>query len=114
MAASAWSNRYYSGRSTAPEISEGQILIKLMAASEPNGSEARGPPTSSAPRSTGKWPVCSMILRASACCVGIVARIEQGALPARPSAGSTRITGVEMVECLDDARALNEIRGTPR
>src|SRR6266568_3828865 len=38
----------------AKETSEGQILIKLMAASESNGSEARGPPTSSAPRSTGK------------------------------------------------------------
>jgi hypothetical protein len=36
---------------TAPiawrEISEGQVLIKLIAASEPNGSEASGPPTSS-------------------------------------------------------------------
>ena len=36
------------------ETFDGQILTRLMAASEPNGSEARGPPTSSTPRSTGK------------------------------------------------------------
>src|ERR1700674_686733 len=40
-------------------------------------------------------------------CVGIVARIEQGALPAR-CRRLRQDAGVEMVECLDDARARNE------
>jgi hypothetical protein len=48
------------------ETPDCQILIKLRAASEPNGNEVNGPPTSSTPRSTGKWPVCSIILRTSA------------------------------------------------
>src|SRR5258707_14454940 len=39
--------------------------------------------------------------------VGIVARIEQGALPARLR-WLRQDTGVEMVECLDDARPRNE------
>ena len=33
---------------------DGQSLTKLMAASEPNGGDASGPPTSRTPRSTGK------------------------------------------------------------
>jgi hypothetical protein len=33
---------------------DGQSLTKLMAANEPNGGDASGPPTSRTPRSTGK------------------------------------------------------------
>src|SRR5689334_23229384 len=39
--------------------------------------------------------------------IGIVARVEQGALAAR-CRGLRQEAGVEMVECLDDARAWNE------
>lgn len=42
-----------------------QILMKFCAESEPKGSDASRPPTSSEPRSTGANPMSSMILRTS-------------------------------------------------
>jgi AraC-like DNA-binding protein len=55
-------HRLRAGERTPPEEARcsparsrsAQILMKLMAARDPNGNPASGPPTSSAPRSTGK------------------------------------------------------------
>ena len=51
------------GTRNGREPLNGQILVKLTAASAPNGSEASGPPTSSRPRSrnaTGLVPSITM------------------------------------------------------
>jgi len=99
------------GREGTPSMNQpGQILTRLMAASEPNGSEASGPPTSSVPRSTGKLPVFSMIPR--------TLPSPRHRRPNRTTPVAARCgrlaqgVGVEMVEGLDDARAGTKARNT--